>query len=145
MAIRIRVRIRSRYDPSKEVSTVALVNSGFEADTPQILLPMKLAKELDLHSHLLEARIESYGTVAGPIRMYILPSAATVWIDEPDANSPQVVCDVLISDTEFEVLISDYLAGELGIVAEDFRYGLWRLKNDPPNKVRRSYPPQRWI
>ena len=145
MAVRVRLRIRSRLDPSREVSTVALVNSGFEADTPQILVPMKLAKELDLYSHLLEARIESYGTVAGPVRMYVLPSSTVVWIDEEDAESPRIVCDTLVSDTEVEVLISDYLAGELGIVVEDFRQGLWRLRSDPPSKLRRSYPPQRWV
>jgi len=52
-----------------------------------------------------------------------------------------VICDVLISNLEREVLISDYLAGELGIIAEDFRIGLWRLKNDPKGKVRKSYKP----
>ena len=59
MAIRIRVGIRTRYEPVKEVSVVALVSSGFEADTPQILIPVKLAKELDLYGRILEARIES--------------------------------------------------------------------------------------
>jgi len=145
VAIRIRVGIRTRYEPIREVSVVALVNSGFEADTPQILIPVKLAKELDLYNRILEARIESYGTVAGPIRMYVLPASVEVWVDEEDLKSPpKVVCDVLISDTEFEVLISDYLAGELGIIAEDFKQGLWRLRNDPKEKLRQSYPPQRW-
>jgi len=145
MAIRIRVGIRTRYRPVREARVVALVNSGFEADTPQILIPVRLARELDLYSRIMEARIESYGTVAGPIRMYVLPSSVEVWVDEPDAESPRVVCDTLISDTEVEVLISDYLAGELGIVAEDFRYGYWRLRSDPVEKRRRSYEPQRWL
>ncbi|MDT7888977.1 MAG: hypothetical protein RQ885_08400 [Desulfurococcales archaeon] len=145
MAIRIRVAIRSTYDPSKSVASVALVNSGFEADTPQILVPIKLARELGLHERMLEARIEGYGTVAGPIRIYVLPSSTRVKILEPDLQSPEVVCDTLISDTETEVLISDYLAGELGIVAEDLRKGLWRVREDPPEKLRRSYAPQHWI
>ncbi|RLE77372.1 MAG: hypothetical protein DRJ56_02475 [Thermoprotei archaeon] len=67
-----------------------------------------------------------------------------MWIEEPDAESPHVVCDALISDVEREILISDYLAGELGIVAEDFRVGLWRLKSDPGERVRRSYEPMRF-
>jgi len=145
VAIRIMIKIRTRFEPIKEVRTIALVNSGFEADSPQILIPIKLAKELDLYSKIIEARIESYGTVAGPIRMYVIPSSVEVWIEEPDAVSPKVVCDTLISDTETEVLISDYLAGELGIIAEDFRYGYWRLRTDPIDKKRRSYPPQRWV
>jgi len=66
VAVGVRLRVRSRLDPPIEVSTVALVSSGFEADTPQILVPIKLARELDLYSHLLEARIESYGGGGGP-------------------------------------------------------------------------------
>lgn len=145
LAVRVRLGIRSRYDPSKEISTSALVNSGFEANTPQILLPARLARDLGLYQHLLEARIEVYATVAGPARLYILPSSTSVWIDEQDVQSPLVVCDTLISDIEVEVLISDYLAGELGIVVEDFRHGLWRLRTDPPDKLRKSYPPQRYL
>ncbi len=144
MAIRIRLKVRSRLDPEHEVSTVALVNSGFEADTPQLLVPMGLAKALNLHQHLLEARIESYGTVAGPLRMYVLPSSTEVWIDEPNAPERTVVCDTLLSDTETEALISDYLAGELGIIALDFKNGTWRLKDDPPNTTRKTHPPQKW-
>lgn len=139
MAIRVRLKLRSRLGLRKEIDVIALVNSGFEADSPQILMPVEIAKELDLYAHLLEARIESYGTVAGPVRLYVLPSSVEVWIEESDVRSPQVVCDVLISDLEKEVLISDYLAGELGIIAEDFRIGLWRLKNDPEKKIRESY------
>jgi hypothetical protein len=66
MAIRIKIKMKSKLE---EVSVVALVNSGFEANTPQILVPIKLAQGLNLYSRLLEARVESYGTVAGPVRM----------------------------------------------------------------------------
>ena len=46
MVVRIRLRIVSRV--GKEVTTSALVNSGFEAETPQLLLPRSLAYELGL-------------------------------------------------------------------------------------------------
>ena len=93
-----------------------------------------------------EARIESFGTVGGPIRLYVLPSSIEVWVDEEDLASPKiVVADAVISDIEVEALISDYLAGELEIAVEDFRRGLWRLRSDPPGRLRRSYPPQRWV
>ena len=51
----------------------------------------------------------------------------------------------MISDTEVEVLISNYLAGALGIVVEDFRDGIWRLKSDPLTGQRRTYKPRHWI
>ncbi len=142
MAIRVRLGIRSRFEEDKSVSVVALVNSGFEADTPQILLPAEIARRLGLHLRLLEARIESYGTVAGPVRLYVLPGSVEVWVEEPDVASPRVVCDALISDVEREVLISDYLAGELGIIAEDFKLGYWRLRDDPERRLRKSYKPE---
>ncbi len=145
MAIRVRIGIKTRVEPLRETKVVALVNSGFETDTPQLVVPMKLATQLGLHHRLTEARIESYGTSAGPIRMYVLPQALEVWIDEADIRSRSVVTDAVISDLEIEVLISDYLAGELGIIAEDFRHGIWRLKEDPSNRMRKSYRAQRWI
>jgi len=129
--VRVKLRIKSRLEAGVEVETVALVNSGFEADAPEIVIPMRLAERLNLRSRLLEARIEPYNTVAGPIRMYVLPSSIEVEVVEEDNRSPTVVCDAVISDTEVEVLISDYLAGALGIVVEDFRDGIWRLKSDP--------------
>lgn len=127
------------------MSTVALVNSGFEADTPQILIPMVLAKRLHLDAYLEKAGIEFYGTPGGPVRLYILPSSTTVWVDEPGAESPMVNCDTLISDIEAEVLISNYLAGELGIIAEDFKRGLWRLRSDKEGVIRGSHSPQLWV
>ena len=45
MAVRVRIRI-SRQD--KSVDVVALVNSGYEADSPQLMVPISIAKELGL-------------------------------------------------------------------------------------------------
>ena len=77
--------------------------------------------------------------------MYVLLQVLEVWVDEPDIQSDVIVTDAVISDLEVEVLISDYLAGELEIVAEDFRRDIWRLRADPSNKLRESYQAQRWI
>ena len=45
MAVRVKLRI-SLGD--KIVSASALVNSGYEADTPQLMIPIALAKHLGL-------------------------------------------------------------------------------------------------
>ncbi|MEM1546671.1 MAG: hypothetical protein QXP91_09445 [Candidatus Methanomethylicia archaeon] len=37
-----------------------------------------------------------------------------------------------------EIVISDYVASELGIILLDFRKGLWRLRDAPLEKVRES-------
>jgi hypothetical protein len=106
---------------------------------------MRLAERLNLRSRLLEARVEPYNTVACPIRMYVLPSSIEVEVVEEDNRSPTVAYDAVILDAEVEVLIRDYLAGALGIVVEDFRDGIWRLKSDPLTGQRRTYKPQHWI
>ena len=94
--MRVKLRIKSRLEAGVEVETVALVNSGFEADAPEIVIPMRLAERLNLRSRLLEARVEPYNTVACPIRMYVLPSSIEVEVVEEDNRSPTVVCDAVI-------------------------------------------------
>jgi len=48
-----------------------------------------------------------------------------------------VVSDLAISTIQDEVLISDKLAGRLGVVVYNFAEGIWRLNTDP-EKVRGS-------
>ncbi len=42
MVVRVRLRIKS---DDKVIETSALVNSGYETETPQLLIPMKLAEK----------------------------------------------------------------------------------------------------
>jgi hypothetical protein len=143
LAVRVRVRLRTKE--GREELTVALVNSGFESDRPQILIPISLARRLGLWDRvLIEGGFQLFGTVAGPTRLYVLPSSLYVSIVEDDVETETVLSDAVISEIEREVLISDYLAGLLGIAVEDFREGLWRLRSDGSNRVRRSYRPQYW-
>jgi len=53
-----------------------------------------------------------------------------------------VVADAMVSSYEYEVLISDILGSELGIVILDLR-GKWRFKDE--ERVRVSEPPQYWF
>lgn len=48
----------------------------------------------------------------------------------------------MISSIEYEVLISDKLGGELGIVILDLR-GKWRFSDE--DKVRKTEQPQYWF
>ena len=47
MAVRVKLRIRARGS-GRGVETIALVNSGFETTTPQLLIPRRLAEELGI-------------------------------------------------------------------------------------------------
>ena len=45
MAVRVRLRVEVG---GRVREVVALVNSGYEADTPQLMIPARLARELGL-------------------------------------------------------------------------------------------------
>ncbi|RLG84456.1 MAG: hypothetical protein DRO39_07475 [Thermoprotei archaeon] len=141
MAIRVRLRIKSLYT-GKEVVTRALVNSGFEAETPQLLVPRPLAATLGLWPPPPEAQLVEVGTAGGPVRNYLVPNAAEVTVETNDRRVGPVKCDIMISNLEQEVLISDKLGGELGIVILDLR-GKWRFFNE--DEVRETEPPQYWF
>ena len=83
MAVRVRLRVRS-LRASKEVVTSALVNSGFEAETPQLLIPRKLAIELGLWPPPNDAYLIEVGTAGGPVRNYLVPNAAEVSVETND-------------------------------------------------------------
>jgi len=144
MAVRVKLRIRARSS-GRDVETVALVNSGFETTTPQLLIPRRLAEALGIWPEMApEARIVTYGTAGGLVRNYFLPGALEVSLVEEDIRTETVVADAVISDIEEEVLISDKLTGRLGIILEDVAEGIYALKADPSRRPRHSYPPERW-
>ena len=144
MAVRVKLRIRARGS-GRDVETIALVNSGFETATPQLLIPRRLAEALGVWPDMApEARIVTYGTAGGLVRNYFLPRALEVSLVEEDIRTEAVLADAVISDIEEEALISDKLTGRLGIILEDVAEGIYALKADPDRRPRRSYPPERW-
>jgi hypothetical protein len=75
--------------------------------------------------------------------MHVLADEVEVGVDvEYAANT--VLSDLVISTIEEEVLISDKLAGKLGIVVYDFAEGIWRLNTDPEEVRRRSVERETW-
>ncbi|WP_243679282.1 hypothetical protein [Vulcanisaeta distributa] len=117
---------------------VALLNSGFEAPTPQLLIPLSTARTLGLWPPTEDAREVRVDTAGGPLNVWFYPRIATVKIIAGDAESREVLVDVLVSPLADEPLISDLLADELEIVVESFGKGLWRFRGDPPGKLRPS-------
>ncbi len=140
MAVRVKLRIISRQ--GGEVLTSALVNSGFEAETPQLLIPRTLASKLGIWPPPPEAHLVEVGTAGGPVRNYLIPKALKVYVETGDRRVGPVECDAMISLLEHEVLISDMLGGELGIVILDLR-GKWRFNDE--DKTRPTEPPQYWL
>jgi len=141
LAVRIRVRLRIL---DKEITTTALVNTGFETDEPQILVPDRLLIANGVDLSRLHGTTMEYGTAGGTIVMFVARRACRVALVEPDRVVGDVVADLVVSPVEREVLISDALGEELGIVILSLKRGLWRFEDDPQGRIREPYPPQPW-
>ncbi len=137
MGVRVRVRIESR---GGSLETAALVNTGFEAPTPQILLPVKAAERLGLWPPPEGATLEVYDTAGGPTRVYRVENAVRV---EVVGRGQKVLADAVVSQAEVEVLISDRLAEELMIAIERPGEGVWRFRDE--RIERRSEKPEIWL
>jgi hypothetical protein len=142
MGVRVKIKV---VIGSKAAETVALVNSGFETEVPQLLVPHKfiLANKLDLDV-LEKPTMTEYDTAGGPIIMYAYPEACEINIIEEDRASKNIKADLVISTIEKEVLMSDALTEELEIIIISPRKGLWKFTDDPIDKIRQSYKPQYW-
>ena len=136
MPVRIRIRIES--DSGRSVLTPALINSGYEAEQPELMVPLALAQELGLWGRAVE---EYARTPVGIGKVYVVCKRARVQVVTEDRESAPVDVCVLVSEFEREVLISDYLAGELEIAVEDFAEGLWRFRWEPKERVGASARP----
>lgn len=143
MVVVVRVKLRIvRGDIVVETS--ALVNSGYEAETPQLLIPIKLAQILNLWPPRTGYEETVYETAGGPLRVWVFPRACRVSVVVEDVKAPEVLADIVISPIADEVLISDKMASELQIALEDVGRGLWRFRWEPKDKVRRSEPVKYW-
>ena len=128
----------------KILEVIVLVNSGFETETPQLLVPVAVAERLDLWPSLpRNYSVVEYMTAGGPVRNYVLRNEILVKV-KVEYDTQVVLSDLVISTIENEVLIGDKLAGELGIIVYDFAKGIWRLKSDSENTRRISERRQVW-
>jgi hypothetical protein len=143
MAVRVRLRLRSKTS-QETIETSALVNSGFEAESPQLLIPTPLARWLSLYPPPPTSSVIEVGTAGGPVRVFLVREALQAWVVTGDREVGPKLVDVMISPTEEEVLISDVLAEEFGIVLLAIGSGKWRFIDDPLDKVRYSEKPQYW-
>lgn len=121
-----------------ELDVVALVNSGYEADSPQLMVPVDLARRLGLWPPPPIAYERVFDTAGGPLRVWVLRKAAVVKVVASDAESREVEVDLVISPLADEPLISDVLADELEIALESPGRGLWRFRWEPSTKTRLS-------
>jgi len=133
----VRVKLQLVRGEARTV-TAALINSGYEADSPQLIVPIQLARRLNLWPPPIDARELTFDTAGGPLKVWFIPRAAKAKVLAGDVESKEVVVDVAVSLFADEPLISDVLAGELELAVEDFARGYWRFRWEPKEKVRPS-------
>lgn len=134
MAVRLRLRVRVG---NRALDVVALLNSGYEAPTPQLLVPIDLAKQLGLWPPEVAIEVE-LDTAGGPLRAWYYRNVASVKVIAEGIESKEVLTDIVISPLAREPLINDQLAEELEIAVESFGRGLWRFRWEPKEKLRES-------
>jgi len=137
MAVRLKLRISAGQ---RSAEAIALLNSGYEAPTPQLLISIDLALKLELWppQNASEVTLETAG---GPLRAWFYPRAANIKVIAEDAEQKEALADIVVSPIASEPLINDKLADELGIAVESFGKGLWRFTWEPKEKLRKSERP----
>jgi len=133
MGVRVRLKVEFK---AKEAEVIALVNTGFESDVPELLIPLQLARELGVWPNLPEGTlIETYRSASGLVRVYRIEGAKVYLIEEGLEIKP-VNAHLVISEYADEALMNDQLISSLGIVIEDPAKGLWRLRGEA--RIRRG-------
>ena len=134
MAVRLKLKISVSQ---RSAEAVALLNSGYEAPTPQLLISIDLAVKLGLWPPQSASEV-TLETAGGPLRAWFYPRAAKVSVVAGDVESEEALVDIVVSSLAGEPLINDKLADELGIAVESFGKGLWRFTWEPKEKLRKS-------
>ena len=126
MAVRLEVELKALKGKNrgKVVKCKALLNSGYESETPEIVIPIDVAEKLGFLPELPEeTRMEEYYSVSGKFVARRIPDAVEVKLADRS-----VVASAVIVDFEREVLLSDATISELGIIILDAKRGEWRLR-----------------
>jgi len=84
----VRVRLRIEYGNSS-IDVIALVNTGYETDVPEVLVPVEVAEKLGLWPKLPENTvIETYKTASGLMRVYRVGGAKVSLVAEDIKPKP---------------------------------------------------------
>ena len=134
MAVRLKLKVDVK---GKIMEKVALLNSGYEAPSPQLLIPVDFAKELGLWPPEGALDVE-FDTAGGLLKAWLYSKAGKASVVANDEGSREVEIDIVISPIADEPLISDALAEELEIAVESFGKGLWRFRWEPIDRVKQS-------
>jgi len=137
MVVRVVVEIK-RGD--KVIESSALVNSSYEAEEPELHIPIALARTLGFNLESL--RGERYRVVGAEVTTYILGNVL-VRVKTEDRSTEWINAKAVTVPGEYEVILSDALTEQLGIEIVKPKKGLWRFSGE--TKTRESAKVKYWI
>ena len=138
MVVRVKMRITSKTS-SRSIKLIVLANGGAESSAPLIVVDPKAAKELGMWPPPAKTDIYMVEEASTITHIYLIPNAVTIeLLDEQENPLSKIEADLAIQEDLTEPLITDITIDELGIQVISFSKGLWRHKDDPPDKVRKS-------
>lgn len=144
--IELEIEVLKGTRPGAKLRGAGLANTGYIAPAPELGLPLKLGRELGIWPGLRSEALVLRGYGLGGIKLKILsvPSSIRVRALVQDRVTEHLICNATLISGENRLLMSDQLLGGLGIDLYDPARGLWRFRDDPPDKLRRSAQPQYW-
>ncbi|MEM3547205.1 MAG: hypothetical protein QXU47_05670 [Candidatus Bathyarchaeia archaeon] len=142
MVVRVKVKLHSA---TGEVVTVALANSGFEADEPEVILPIKVAERLNIFPRLMtEYQVEDYKAVGGAlVKTFLVRGLVKIKVLTDDRDVGPVDVTAVITPGEDEVILSDKLMDMLKIVLLKPGEGIWKFA-DEEGITRKSERLEKW-
>jgi hypothetical protein len=136
-----RVDLHLRRADGVTLATAAILNGGFEADAPHVLLPRRAYAHL-FAENPAGTHSDDVQTAGGRSEVLVLPDPVEAWVDAGDRSGPTVLVNILVSDAETEVLVSDTAIDAFTIEIRSHGRGLWRFAGE--ERDRPSVPPQLW-
>jgi hypothetical protein len=136
VVVRVPVELKSG---EMTLRTAALANSGYEAEEPEVHIPIALARKLGFK--LEGIRGERYGVVGAEVTAYIL-GEVMLRAKTEDRESNWIRARAVTVPGEYEVILSDSLMEEMGIEILKPSSGLWRFSGE--SGVRESEKASYW-
>ncbi len=146
MPVRIRIRLRALEGPraGRTAELNALLSTAYIASSPEVIVPAELAEWLGLWPSPESYEQIEYYAAGEPVSFCAIRKCAMLQVVEEDVCTKEIPVDLVISEAEDEVLLSDYVMGELGIIVLDARRGYWRFRGDPASLARPSRRSESW-
>jgi hypothetical protein len=137
LAVRVRLRVRSKRN-GRSVDLIVLANGGAESTRPCIVVDEDIARNLGLWPSG-DFKVHGVEEVSSISEAYVMEGSVELeLLGERDEPLSSVVADLVVQKGLMEPLITDITIDELGIQVVSFGKGLWRHRDDPPDKVRQS-------